>query len=1054
MLLHVNNSVSVERLVDAIWDEETPQTARNQVQRCIHRLRGRFVDAGLPFIVTEPGGYRAEIDPRDLDLLEFRRLVGEARAAAAGGRRGEAVASYRAALALWRGPAFADVDSNLVRHAAVALDEERAQTTEECIANELADGGAGELVAELTDLVAQHPHREGLHRARMLALYRAGRQGEALVAYRRLRRLLHDDLGIEPGDDTQELHRAILNRDSSLEAARPTPSSLQPPTPRELPADVSGFTGRADALKALDELLPDGSATGQPAVISAIAGTAGVGKTALAVHWAHHVANRFPHGQLYLNLRGYAAGAPVRPIEALSTLLRTLGMPSEQIPAEEAEASARFRSLLSDRRVLVVLDNARSADQVRPLLPGSPGCLALVTSRDRLAGLVARDGARRLTLDVLTADEAYTLVTHLLGAERVQAEPEAVAELARACAFLPLALRIAVAIIQERPDRSVNRLATDMAAGPLLDALEIPDDEASAVRAAFDLSYLGIPEPAQRMFRLLGLVPGPDVTPPAAAALAGVPEGEARRLLARLASAHLIDEHAPDRYTFHDLLREYATHRTKHEDSDASRAAALARLLGWYLSTAEEASQLIRPHGPRLPLPPDQRPQAPPPHTDQHWAVALMDAERQNLVAAIHHVAERGPRQYAWLLADRLRPYFMLRMGADGLIVGRTSVAAAEVEGNPHGQAAAHLFLANAEFFIGDRQRAMEHFNRTSQLAGQARWLRGQAAAENNLASVHIEAGRLRQAVSHINQALAINQRMGNRDSVAYNVGNLGFVLCELGSLQEAYHRFERARSIHRDTNNLNGVAVGCVNLGRAAWLLRRLPQARSLLGQGLHLHRETGSRGGTVNAQRILAWVLCDAGQPSDALHVAENATHLVRDSGDSGEESFVMNALATACRMLGRLDDAVSHYERALVIGERQRYASAEALIGLAISRHGLGHNQQALSDALRALNIARETGYGVLEGQALTVIAGMRFSLHESREGEDLAYQALGSHRTTGHRLGEARTLAVLGHIRHAIGDDPTARRHWRDARDLFDEIGAPVPADVTEHLHDPT
>jgi DNA-binding SARP family transcriptional activator len=1048
LLLHVNNSVSVERLIDATWDKERPQTARNQVQRCIHRLRERLSDAGLPVIVTEPAGYRAEIDPKDLDLLEFRRLVGEARAAAASGRRSEAVEKYRAALALWRGPAFADVDSDLVRRAAMALDEERAQATEECIATELANGGAGELVAELTDLVARHPHREGLHRALMLALYRAGRQGEALVAYRRLRRLLHDDLGIEPGDDTQELHRAILNRDSGLEAARPTPSSLQPPTPRELPADVVGFTGRADALKALDELLPNGNVTA-PVVISAIAGTAGVGKTALAVHWAHRVADRFPHGQLYLNLRGYAAGAPLRPIEALSTLLRSLGVPSEQIPAEEAEASARYRTLLADRGVLVVLDNARSADQVRLLLPGSPGCLALVTSRDRLAGLVARDGARRLTLDVLTVDEACRLVTHLLGVERVQAEPEAVAELAHACAYLPLALRIATAIVQEHPSRHVNRLAADLAAGSRLDALEIPDDEASAVRAAFDLSYRGIPEPAQRMFRLLGLVPGPDVTSPAAAALADVSQDEARRLLGRLASAHLVNEHAPSRYTFHDLLREYAQDCTMHEDNEDQHADAVERLLGWYHQAADAAADMLYPADTTLRHPANDARERTAAFAHRGQALSWLDAERSNLVAGITHAAKHGPRATAVLLADLLRPYLWNGMHSlDGLAIGRASLAAAQSGGSHHDQASAQHTLADAYLMRGDHQEAAEWYRQASALARRAGWHRGEAAAENNLATVCMDWGEVRAADRHLTRALALNRRFGDHGLVAFNLGNLGYVRCDLGDISSAVSLWNDTLAIFRRLGNTRGIGTVLANLGRANRILGLLDQALDCLARALPLLREVGDRGGESYALRIQAAVHHDTGRYHEGLEYANLAMSRVRDTGDRRLESDVWSVMAALRLSLGDHNDAVTCYERAHDIARPVPFQRTVALLGLGAARTGLGQYEQASVQASQALEAARKIGYRVLEGQALTLLAEIQLRDGLPDEADRLAGQALDSHRGTGHRLGEARTLVVRGRIRHTTGEAPAAYQCWLAARDLFDDVGAPPPADLPE------
>jgi hypothetical protein len=323
----------------------------------------------------------------------------------------------------------------------------------------------------------------------------------------------------------------------------------------------------------------------------------------VAVHWAHRVADRFPDGQLYLNLRGYSSGEPMRAVEALAALLRSLGTLPERIPTEEDQAAALYRTVMADRRVLVVLDNARSVDQVRPLLPGSHGCLVLVTSRDRLAGLVARDGARRLSLDVLPPEEAFALLTRILGADRTAAEPAATAELARVCAYLPLALRIAAAHLSDRTDLVIAAYIAELTDSDPVTSLRVDGDDETAVRTALDRSYLSLPEPTRRMFRLLGVVPGPDFTAMAAAALAGSTVDDAAQHLRRLANAHLIDEHTHGRYAFHDLLRAYASHIVEETEVSEQRNVALTRLMSWYLQVADASATILYPHFARLPIP-------------------------------------------------------------------------------------------------------------------------------------------------------------------------------------------------------------------------------------------------------------------------------------------------------------------------------------------------------------------------------------------------------------------------------------------------------------------
>jgi tetratricopeptide (TPR) repeat protein len=1020
----------------------------------VSRLRKRLQSVGLAdeLIVTEPAGYRAAVDRADLDLLEFRRLVGDARAAASDGRPDAAAASYRAALALWRGPAFAGIDSDPLVRAAAALDEERAQALEERLDVELTGGGGGELVAELTNLVQQHPHREGLHRALMLALYRAGRQADALAAYRHARQLFHDGLGIEPGAELQRLHHAILNRDPTL-AGQPQPHPAPPPAkPRELPLDVAGFTGRADALKELDELLPEQSSPSGPVVITAIAGTAGVGKTALAVHWAHRVVERFPDGQLYVNLRGYATGAPLRPIEALSMLLRSMGMPPDQIPVVETEASARYRSLLADRRVLVVLDNARSAHQVRPLLPGSPGCLALVTSRDRLAGLVARDGAQRIVLDVLAASEAQALLTRLLGRERVETEPEAVDDLARACAYLPLALRIAAAILDEPPYHRVVDLAAGLTAGHRLTTLNMVGDEEQAVQAAFDLSYQALAEPARRLFRLLGLVPGADFTCGAAAALAGMGTIEAQRLLAGLAAVHLVDEQIPGRYTFHDLLREYAKDRATIEDDNDERSAALRRLVDWYLHSAHAAGRLVHPTVARLPLEASEDGPTPVYLSSRGEALAWLDAERPNLVAIAAFAADRGPRRAAWLLADALRVYVWHGMhSADGLVIGHAGTVAAEADGDLRGQAAAQLSLSMAHLRRGETEQAVEYSSRAAALAEASGWFEGHASALHWLALVCWQSARLRDAIGYNTKALAINHQLGRRAAQAAHLNNLGGVHLELGELQTAVDYLSEALSASREGGSRNVEAAALACLGEARHQLGQLDEALANLAEAAEIAREIGERGGEAVIIFSQAAVHNETGNRPDALKLARAGIETTHDGGDRRHLADGLNTLGAIYASMGDHDAAQAHFERALAIAH-QSFAFPEtgALIGIAAAHLSHGSESQAAGYARRALDLAQKVGYQTLAGQALTLLAQIQLRLGNPVRARELANRALGNHRRTGRRLGEAQTLAVLGNVAMAVGDTSSARRDFLAARELFEDIGAPVPPDVVEAL----
>ncbi|HYU84276.1 MAG TPA: BTAD domain-containing putative transcriptional regulator, partial [Kribbellaceae bacterium] len=651
LLVEAGQVVTVDRLVDEIWGSSPPRTAANTIQAYVSRLR-RILDSGsAETLLTCGGGYEIVVADGDLDTKAFRRLAVSARRNLAEGRLAVAVAELSEGLALWRGPAFADVPATRTVEAEVArLDRLRLTALEDRIGAQLGLGSPGDVVDELYGLVGEHPLREHLWALLMRALLQCGRRPEALEAYGCARRLLVEECGLEPGPQLQTLQRSALADEAAepLATQRGTVVASRPGRirPAQLPADVAGFTGRAEHLRRLDMLLPGTDQPQTALVLATIVGPAGVGKTALAVHWAHRVRNRFPDGQLWVNLHGYAAGRPTRPVEALAGFLQALGVAPEDVPAREDDAADLYRSAMAGKQMLVLLDNAHHPDQVRPLLPGSPGCLVLVTSRDKLRGLVAADGAATLSLDAFTANESGALLSRLLGVRRIREEPQAAARLAGLCGHLPLALRIAAAdLVTSR--QTVAGYAARLATGDRLKALQVDGDPHATVRAAFDLSYMAQPADAKRLFRLLGLVPGPDFTAPATAALADVSTGDAASILDRLANAHLIDEHGAGRYACHDLMRAYAAGLAAAEETDADREAAAGRLFDHYLRTVAAAAQRLYPEVLRLPQPTADR--SPRPAFGDHVeASTWLDAERANLIAAITYTSEHGPREVAW----------------------------------------------------------------------------------------------------------------------------------------------------------------------------------------------------------------------------------------------------------------------------------------------------------------------------------------------------------------------------------------------------------------------
>jgi DNA-binding SARP family transcriptional activator len=668
LLLEAGRAVPVERLCELLWEDNPPAQARAALRSQVAHIRAALSRAGADghnvALVSRQGGYLLGVEPDLIDAHRFRALLDRATGTNNLIERGRLLGH---ALALWQGPALDKAATERLRHRLCTdLDELRLRAIEESIATSVELGRHREILPELARHNAEQPIRERLIELHMLALHRDGRTVEALDVYTRARNRLSDELGLDPSPALQQLHQAVL---------RGEPAAVSPVTlaqrrdgihvvmPAHLPADTPAFTGRVDHIHKLDDLLAD-AGEGGAAIISALAGTAGVGKTALAVHWAHRVRHCFPDGQLYINLRGFdPTGAPIRPEQAIRRFLDALNVPTQRIPTGLDAQIDLYRSLLANKRVLVVLDNARDSDQVRPLLPGVSGCLALITSRNRLAGLVAIDGAHPLILDLLTADEARRLLTTRLGESRVAAEPEALDDLIQLCARLPLALAICAARGAIEPDLPLNDLAARLRdTQGSLDALT-GDDTATNIRAVFTCSYHTLSPDTARLFRLLSLHPGPDISAAAAASLAGISPDLASRLLADLVNVHLVTEPTSGRYSLHDLLRAYAHEQAYALDSDPDRHAATHRLLDHYLHTAHAAALHLRPHRDRIVLGPQ-----PPEVTIEELggltdAIAWFTAEHLTLLAAIQHAASTGfdiqTCQLAWTLSD-----FLDRRGA------------------------------------------------------------------------------------------------------------------------------------------------------------------------------------------------------------------------------------------------------------------------------------------------------------------------------------------------------------------------------------------------------
>lgn len=1033
LLLEPNRMLPTARLIDLTWGNSPPPTARTAIQGRISRLRVVLAAAGADRValVSAGSGYTLRIDPGVVDAHRFTELLAKARAA-----RGDQLAAglYDEALRLWRGPALDGVaDEDVQRELCGNLEEARLQAVDELADARLRLGLHRDLVEHLTSHLVAHPTRERTAGQLALALYRCGRVSDALEVCRDTRQRLQDDLGIDPGPGLAELEVAILRTDESL--APPSAPATGVVVAAHLPAAPRGFTGRAVEVRRLTEVLADAGDVAVP--VAVISGPAGVGKSALAVHCAHELADRYHDGQLHVDLRGYDLGDPMPPIDALTLFLRALGLPPAQVPVELDEAVHTYRSLVAGRRLLVVLDNAGSAEQVRPLLPGAPGCAVLVTSRDDLRGLSALDGAWPLRLDMLSPAESLALLGRMAGADRLGAEPDAAADLARLCAHLPLALRIAGAHLAARPQWPVAEYARELAEGDRLRALAIPDDPRAAVRTAFTLSYRALAPRTRLLFRRLGLVPGPDFTAVVAAALCGWAVGDAAAELDRLTTAHLVREHVPGRYQSHDLLRLYAAERAEAEEPAGERDAVTTGLYALYLGYTDAAARTLYPHRLRLPLP---QPAAPSFATTTD-ALSWLDAELPNLTAAVHAAVRGGHRRLACLLADALRGYFPGRgLTAQWLDLATTALAAATEADDPAAVAAAHLSIGEAHLSLTRYPLAIEHDAAARDWARRADWAEGESSALGNLGTVLREKGDLRQAVDCLAAALEINVRIGSTRKQVLDMMNLGVVYAALGRLASAAQLFERATEVNREAGSPSTTSMLAQCLGIARRYLGELPAAERHLTTALTTTREIDNRWGQASVLESLAGVHADAGRPERARSTVEEALRLAREAGSRRVEAAALNTLGLVqpdpTRALAYHDEALG-----VAIAAGHTAGRIEALIGQASAHVDLGAHPEAERAAGEALAFARDSDHRLLEGQACTALAA---AARDPATAATRAEEALAVHRETGYLLGAARTLRLLGQAR--LATHGTTEPFWPEALALFTRIGTPEGDDL--------
>jgi DNA-binding SARP family transcriptional activator/tetratricopeptide (TPR) repeat protein len=885
--------VPVSDLVDVLWQERPPSSARASLQILIARLRKSLATVPACTLDRYGDGYRLQVGQDQVDVYRFRSLVSTARQAR---NDDDAIDLLGRALSLWRGPALADVPSTpRIDAIRSGLAEEHLSAVQDRYGRLLAAGRDTEAAAEIPLMLARHPLAERLAGMLMIARYRCGRQVDALQVFRDLRGRLVDELGVEPGAELQRLHQQVLSGDpalavpadapeqagpdgdstrtrtrDNLRPSRPWPAQLgvhqQPmagdaalgppspngsrppggaqdpaiPAPRQLPAAPTRFTGRQGELGLLTEWLDTGTDTAGPMILT-ISGAPGVGKTALALQWARQMQHRFPDGQLYANLHGFdASPAPVRPAETISGFLESLGVPARQISPRLDAREGLYRSLLADKRILIVLDNARDEAQVRPLLPGSPACVVLVTSRSELTGLVAAEGARPLLLGVLTEPDARQLVASRIGAARAAAEADAVTELISLCAHLPLALAIAAARAATRPGFPLATVAAGLrGTRHRLDGLDA-GEHAADIRAAFSWSYRLLHKPAATMFRLLGAHPGPDISVAAAASLAAVSAPSARTTLAELVRANLLQEQSPGRFTLHDLLRVYAGGLCEENE----RRSAARRVLDYYLHTARAAVGLAYPVARQISIAPPGPATAPDRLADANQAVAWLQAEHQVLLAAAGAAANSGLYVHAWQLPAVLQEY-LARRGhyLDWAQAQQTALAAADHLDDRAAQACAHCGLGEALIQLGSLAEARDHLHNALDLYRKLGDQAGQAACQCGTARICEARGDHSRALYHARRALRLYRAAGDQARKAAALNGVGWYYALLGDNQRALSYCRLALEQQRETGNRLGEAATLESLGYCHHQAGRHSQAVTFYQQALSAYTVADDR-------------------------------------------------------------------------------------------------------------------------------------------------------------------------------------------------------------------
>jgi DNA-binding SARP family transcriptional activator/Tfp pilus assembly protein PilF len=881
LALAAGQPVPIAELVDSLWPYGPPARAANVVQTYVSRLR-RILEQDRPHrgpsdaLPLAAGGYALRLPTEQVDLWLFRQLVGRADQARDAGDLPAAAELLGRAVRLWRGEPLAGIPVLAGHPRAVALIGERNAALAHYAQAMIQAGTPADALPILAQAAATQPLDEAAQARLIRVLHATGQRAAAVEHFTETQRRLAAELGVDPGPELRSVHAELLTD--------PPPGAAPlARRPAQLPADVPGFVGRAEQLAQLDALV---STAGTAPAIAAISGPAGVGKTTLAAHWAHRARERFPDGQLYVNLRGFDPGQRMEPAEAIRQFLDALGVPAERVPADQDARAGLYRSMLAGRRMLILLDNAGDAAQVRPLLPGAPGCAVVVTGRATLAGLVAAHGARPVALDLLTTAEARELLVARLGGDRTGAEPGAVAEIIVGCSRLPLALAIAAARAATERHASLAKLAAELR-DTRISALSAGDPQTD-LRTVFSWSYAALRPATARLFRLLGVHAGPSITVPAAASLAARPAAEVRRMLIELTLASLVTEQPAGRYGFHDLLRSYAAELARETDATAETRAASTRILDHYLHSADAADQAMEGTSQhlRITLRSPQPGVVPERPATAAAALSWFAAERPALLAAIA-AAPAGFDRHIWQLAWAMRIYLNRQGHWDDLASTATAaLAAAERAGEPAEQVRAHRALARAFAARDAPEPAQAHLEAALELAIGAGDETGQSSCHANLVPLLVRLGRHEAALGHARRYLELERRAGRPAGIAAALNHLGWAHTHAGEPDRARRYCEEALALLEHVGKPSDRAATLDSLGLAHRRLGNTAEAVDYFRRSIETFREIGDIGAEALTLVGLGDTLDEAGDRAGArgcwLRALEIMTQLRHPEAD----------------------------------------------------------------------------------------------------------------------------------------------------------------------------